>query len=104
LDRDIDVAQRIRSIPARFGEASGRRLPLALHLAMAVVLGIAGLVAHVGPLYYAGIVAVLALVWYENRLFERAPNVFVLNEGVFISNMCFSVVFLITTYAGFAWR
>jgi 4-hydroxybenzoate polyprenyltransferase len=104
MDRDIDVAQRIRSIPARFGEASGRRLPLALHLAMAVVLGIAGLVAHVGPLYYAGIVAVLALVWYENRLFERAPNVFVLNEGVFISNMCFSVVFLITTYAGFAWR
>lgn len=104
MDRDVDVAQRIRSIPARFGEASGRRLPLALHLGMALVLGLAGFLAAAGPLYFAGVVAALGLVWYESRLFERAPNVFVLNEGVFVSNMVFSVVFLVTTYAGFAWR
>ena len=104
MDRDIDVAQRIRSIPARFGEASGRRLPLALHLAMAVLLGVAGVLAPVGPLYYLGVAAVLGLVWYENRLFAKAPNVFVLNEGVFIANMVFSVVFLMTTYAGFKWQ
>jgi 4-hydroxybenzoate polyprenyltransferase len=103
MDRDVDIAQRIRSIPARFGQASGRRLPLALHLTMAAVLGIAGLVAWAGPLYYLGVVAVLGLVWYENRLFVKAPNVFVLNEGVFIANMLFSVVFLVTTYAGFRW-
>jgi 4-hydroxybenzoate polyprenyltransferase len=102
MDREVDVAQQIRSIPARFGEASGRRLPLALHLAMAAILALAGIAAAAGPLYYCGVAAALVLVWYENRLFERAPNVFVLNEGIFISNMMFSVVFLVTTYAGFA--
>ena len=29
MDRDVDLAQNLRSIPARFGAASGRRLPLA---------------------------------------------------------------------------
>jgi len=28
----------------------------------------------------------------------------VLNERVFVSNMMFSIAFLITTYAGFLWR
>ncbi len=104
MDRDVDLAQNIRSIPAQFGERSGRVLPLALHLAMAVLLVTAGALAAVGPLYYAGIVFVLALTWYENRLFGSAKNVFVLNEKVFVSNMIFSIAFLIATYAGFAWR
>ncbi len=104
MDRDVDLAQNIRSIPARFGERSGRALPIVLHLVMGVVLLAAGLLAHVGPAYYLGIVLVLVLAFYENRLFDKAKNVFVLNENVFVSNMSFSVVFLATTLAGFVWR
>ncbi len=104
MDRDVDLAQKIRSIPAAFGESSGRRLPILLHVAMAAILAIAGVLAAVGPLYYVGVACTLALAWYENRQFDRAANVFVLNERVFVSNMTFSIAFLIATYAGFAWR
>ena len=104
MDRDVDLAQRIRSIPAAFGESSGRQLPIVLHVAMAAVLALAGFLANVGPVYYLGVVCTLGLVWYENRQFDRAPNVFVLNERIFVSNMSFSIAFLVATYAGFVWR
>jgi 4-hydroxybenzoate polyprenyltransferase len=103
MDRDIDVAQNIRSIPAQFGAASGRRLPILLHLAMAAVLGLAGVLASVGPAYYAGVAFALALTAYEYRLFGTSENVFVLNDRIFKSNMLFSVAFLAATFAGFAW-
>lgn len=103
MDREVDVAQNIRSIPARFGAASGRILPILLHVALAAVLAAAGLVASAAPAYYAGPVLALALAAYEQWQYGRAENIFVLNERVFVSNMIFSVAFLATTYAGFAW-
>ena len=104
MDRDVDLAQNIRSIPAAFGERSGRRLPIVLHVVMAALLAVAGVLSAVGPLYYSGVLFALALAFYENRLFDRAANVFVLNERVFVSNMIFSGAFLAATYAGFVWR
>jgi 4-hydroxybenzoate polyprenyltransferase len=104
MDRDVDLAQNIRSIPARFGEASGRFVPIALHIAMAALLAVAGRLALVGPLYYAGIALAVGLVWYEDRLFGFSKNIFVLNEKVFVSNMIFSVAFLATTLGGFLWH
>jgi 4-hydroxybenzoate polyprenyltransferase len=104
MDRDIDLAQNIRSIPARFGEKSGRILPIALHVLTGVLLGLAGALAQVGPLYYAGVAFALVLAAYEYRLFDWAENVFVLNERVFVSNMVFSIAFLAAAYAGFAWQ
>ena len=75
-----------------------------MHVTMAAILAIAGVLADVGPLYYLGVAFTLVLAWYENRQFDRAANVFVLNERVFVSNMTFSIAFLITTFAGFVWR
>jgi 4-hydroxybenzoate polyprenyltransferase len=104
MDRDVDLAQNLRSIPARFGIASGRRLPIALHLVMIVLLAVAGVLAHAAAPYYLGALFALVLTWYENEQFDRAENVFVLNERVFVSNMIFSIAFLGSTYAGFVWR
>jgi 4-hydroxybenzoate polyprenyltransferase len=104
MDRDVDVAQNIRSIPARFGAGSGRRLPIALHAVMVLLLACAGVLSAVGPIYYAGVALAAALAWYENRLFDLSKNLFVLNERVFVSNMAFSVSFLVTTLGGFAWH
>jgi 4-hydroxybenzoate polyprenyltransferase len=104
MDRDIDLAQNIRSLPARFGERSGRVLPLAMHAAMVLVLALAGILAQVGPLYYAGVAFAVALTLYENSLFTSSKNLFVLNERVFVSNMVFSVAYLAATLGGFAWR
>lgn len=101
MDLPVDRAQGIRSLPARFGELSGRISPLALHGVMLFLLALAGVLAHAGWIYYAGVVAAAALLVYEERLFHVSENIFVLNERVFISNMLFSVVFLVTTVASY---
>jgi 4-hydroxybenzoate polyprenyltransferase len=102
MDLSVDRAQGIRSLPARFGETSGHVLPIALHLVMLGLLAAAGLTAHAGWIYYAGVLAAAALLLYEERLLRFSANVFVLNERVFTSNMAFSLVFLATTLASFA--
>jgi 4-hydroxybenzoate polyprenyltransferase len=101
MDLGIDREQGIRSLPARFGEASGRSLPILLHLGMLLLLAGAGLLARAGRTYYIGVAAVAVLILYEEHLFRSGDNLFVINERVFISNMTFSVIFLLTTVGGY---
>jgi 4-hydroxybenzoate polyprenyltransferase len=101
MDVSVDRAQGIRSLPARFGEDSARKLALALHAVMIGMLGLAGILSKVGWPYGLGIAAALLLLFYEDRLVLKSENVFVLNERIFSANMAFSVVFLLTTVAGF---
>ncbi|MBV9718930.1 MAG: UbiA family prenyltransferase [Candidatus Eremiobacteraeota bacterium] len=102
MDLGIDRAQGIRSLPVRFGEASGRVLPLLLHGAMLLLLGGAGLLAGAGRVYFLGVLSVAVLIIYEEHLFRSGVNLFVINERIFISNMTFSVFFLLTTVGGYA--
>lgn len=101
MDLGIDRQQGIRSLPARFGEASGRGLAIVLHCAMLLLLAGAGMLAGAGRTYYVGVGAVAVLVLYEEYLFRTSTNLFVINERVFISNMTFSVFFLLTTVSGY---
>jgi 4-hydroxybenzoate polyprenyltransferase len=101
MDVRVDAAQGIRSLPARFGEASGRVLPILLHVGMLLLLAGAGLLAQAGPTYFLGVLSVAVLIMYEGYLFRSGANLFVINERVFISNMTFSVFFLITTVGGY---
>jgi 4-hydroxybenzoate polyprenyltransferase len=102
MDFSVDRAQGIQSLPARFGQASGYALPIALHVLTIVLLASAGIAVGAGWVYYAGVLAAAVLVVYEERQLRVAENAFVLNERVFISNMAFSVVFLATTVATYA--
>jgi 4-hydroxybenzoate polyprenyltransferase len=101
MDLGVDQDQGIRSLPVRFGEASGRVLPILLHAAMLLLLAAAGILAGAGRTYFLGVLSVAVLILYERYLFRSGANLFIINERVFISNMTFSVFFLITTVAGF---
>ncbi|HET6276135.1 MAG TPA: UbiA-like polyprenyltransferase [Candidatus Cybelea sp.] len=101
MDLGVDRAQGIRSLPVRFGEASGRVLPIVLHGAMLLLLGAAGMLAGAGRTYFLGVFSVAVLIIYEEYLFRSGSNLFVINERIFISNMTFSVFFLITTVGGY---
>ena len=101
MDVGVDRAQGIRSLPARFGEASGRVLPIVLHGAMLLLLAGAGVLAGAGRTYFLGVVSVAGLIIYEEYLFRSGANLYVINERVFISNMTFSVFFLLTTVGGY---
>ncbi|HEY7994194.1 MAG: UbiA-like polyprenyltransferase [Candidatus Eremiobacterales bacterium] len=104
MDHDFDVAEGIRSIPARFGSAAGRFVPQLLHASLVIALAALGIMTHVGALYYVGVAAALALLVYELSLIRRRRDVFSLNAAVFNANMAFSVVFLISTAASIAVR
>ncbi|GAC1546874.1 MAG: putative 4-hydroxybenzoate polyprenyltransferase [Candidatus Velthaea sp.] len=104
MDYRYDVAQGINSIPARFGERSGRVLPIFLHVAMTLALLGAGILAHAGAVYYAGVALAAALVIYEERLIAIAKDMFALNDRIFVTNMAFSVLFLGTTLASYLAR
>jgi 4-hydroxybenzoate polyprenyltransferase len=101
MDLRVDQAQGIRSLPVRFGEASGRVLPVLLHAVMLVLLAAAGMLAGAGRSYFLGVLSVAGLILYEEYLFRSGANLFVINERVFVSNMTFSVFFLLTTLGGF---
>ncbi len=102
MDFGVDRAQGISSLPARFGEASGRILPIALHAGMLLLLALAGVLAGAGAAYYAGVAAAAILIVYEEYLFRSGANLFQINERIFVSNMAFSVFFLCATVGGFA--
>jgi 4-hydroxybenzoate polyprenyltransferase len=104
MDYDVDVAQRLRSIPVRFGTTAARSLPVVLHVLMAFALLLAGYLSGAGEIYYAGVVLAVLLAVYESRLIAPATNVFALNDRIFATNMAFSVCFLLTTAAGYATR
>lgn len=104
MDVRIDREQGLESVPARFGEAIARRLPAGLHLVMIVALSVAGYLAGASWWYFLGVLGGAALLAFEERQFKLAPNVFVLNERIFVCNMAFSVAFLGTTVAGFSLR
>jgi 4-hydroxybenzoate polyprenyltransferase len=101
MDLTVDRVQGIRSLPQRFGEGSGRIVPIVLHLAMLALLAGAGMLDDAGPIYYFGVAAVAVLIVYEEYLFRSGANLFVINERVFLSNMTFSVVFLATTLGAY---
>jgi 4-hydroxybenzoate polyprenyltransferase len=104
MDLSSDREHGVRSLPVRFGEGSGRHLPILLHVLMAVLLALAGLTGGAGIAYYLGVGTAVALVLYEERLFGVAENLFVLNERIFTGNMTFSMLFLATTVTGFLLR
>ncbi|HZZ64695.1 MAG TPA: UbiA-like polyprenyltransferase [Candidatus Baltobacteraceae bacterium] len=104
MDMPVDLSQGLRSLPARFGELTARRLPIALHLLMTALLALAGILSNAAWPYALGIAAALALIVYEQRLLRGSVDIYVVNERVFTANMSFSVVFLLTTIAGFSLR
>ncbi len=101
MDLRFDLAHGVRSFPQAFGERSARVWPVALHAIMTLALLAAGILAHAGALYYAGVALALAVTVYEERLIALAKDVFALNDRVFITNMAFSVGFLATTLASY---
>jgi len=70
-DIEFDRAYGLYSIPARLGGQAAMRVSLVLHTAVPILLGIVGQLLHLGPLYYLGLVIVVALLGYEHATVRR---------------------------------
>ena len=98
FDRDVDLAQGLHSVAARFdvrGVFWGARLLHALTLALLVAVGL-GL--DVGVFYWLGVVVVGALLAYEHSL-VRPNDLRRLDAAFFTVNGVISVVFFLFVLA-----
>jgi 4-hydroxybenzoate polyprenyltransferase len=92
FDLDIDRAQGLHSWATRFGERGVFAGARALHVLTVVFLAAAGVGLHTGGWYWAGVVAVAALLGYEHSL-VRPGDIRRLDAAFFTMNGVISVTF-----------
>lgn len=95
-DTDFDKAQGLYSMPARVGNARALVYSRISHTVMIGLLAMAGITAHLGVVYFAGVGLVALLIAYEQSLVK--PNdLSKLNVAFFTLNGYISVgLFLMT--------
>jgi 4-hydroxybenzoate polyprenyltransferase len=67
-DLEFDRAHGLRSIPVRFGVSTSLAISRLMHVIAVVCLAALALVAPLGPVYLAGVVAVAVMLGYEQSL------------------------------------
>jgi 4-hydroxybenzoate polyprenyltransferase len=92
LDVEFDRAASLHSWATRFGERGAFAGARSLHAATVALLVLAGAGLEVGLAYWAGVVAVAALLLYEHRL-VRPGDLRRLDAAFFTVNGVISVVF-----------
>jgi 4-hydroxybenzoate polyprenyltransferase len=87
FDREIDVAEGLHSVPARFGVGAAFLGARACHAVTVMLLVVTGIGLSVGAFYWIGVGAVAALLLYEHSLvspsdWRRLDTAFFTMNGV----------------------
>ena len=98
-DVDVDRAQGLHSVPARFGIAAALVTARVNHLLTAAALALLGWLAGLGLLYWAGWLAVLGLLAYEHALVSPR-DLSRLDLAFFNVNGYIAVIVLVAVCAG----
>jgi 4-hydroxybenzoate polyprenyltransferase len=101
-DVEVDRAQRLHSVPARFGVPVALRLARINHGLTAAALAWLGLTMGLGVFYWVGWLAVVALLIYEHSL-VRPGDLSRLDLAFFNINGYIAVIVLIAVVTGL-WR
>ena len=104
-DREFDRVQGLFSVPVRFGVARSLQISTLCHLCTIAFLGMVGISAGMGTIYWIGWLAVIAVLIWEHRIVS--PNdlsrinraFFDLNAYVSIAFFCATVVDLLVAHA-----
>jgi 4-hydroxybenzoate polyprenyltransferase len=94
FDVDVDRAQGLHSVPARFGDAAAFSVARLLHVLTVALLVVAGLGLPVGVLYWLGTAVVAVLLAYEHSLVSPADRRR-LDMAFFTMNGVISVTFFL---------
>jgi 4-hydroxybenzoate polyprenyltransferase len=92
FDIEIDRAQKLHSLPARFGVRAAFWGARVLHAATVLLLAWAGIVLDAGVFYWLGVLAVGALLAYEHAIVSPG-DLRRLNMAFFTMNGVISIVF-----------
>jgi 4-hydroxybenzoate polyprenyltransferase len=92
-DEGFDRAHSLHSIPAAVGERSAIHIARSLHVLTIVALVFAGIGAHLGVLYWCGLVIAAAILLYEHSLVHPG-NLAKLDAAFFMMNGMLSITLL----------
>jgi 4-hydroxybenzoate polyprenyltransferase len=101
-DVEVDRAQKLHSVPARFGIPTALRLARVCHAVTALALAALGLMTGLGIIYWVGWLAIVALLAYEHSL-VRAHDLSRLDMAFFNVNGYIAVLALGAVLGGL-WR
>ena len=95
-DHEFDHKQGLHSIPVRFGVAGALRLSSVFHIVTVVLLGLVGVVARMGIIYWLGFAAVAIVLYWEHRIVK--PNdLSHINRAFFDLNAYVSIAYFVAT-------
>lgn len=100
-DVEFDKAQRLYSIPVRFGVKGALIISRVFHLIAWDFLFLAGAVFGLGAFYWAGLIVAAGLLIYEHRLI-RPDDLSKLNKAFFNMNGWISITVFIATFLNYA--
>ncbi len=101
-DHEFDRRQGLYSIPVRFGVAAALRLSTIFHCCTVVFLGLVGLAAHMGALYWIGIVIVSVILFWEHRI-VTPTDLSRINRAFFDFNAYVSIGYFLVTAGDIFW-
>lgn len=91
-DIEIDRAERLHSIPARFGVKKSLDIARALHAATAILLATVGFASGLGRYYFLGVIVAVFLLIYEHYLANQ-DDMAKVDKAFFRVNMALSSLF-----------
>jgi len=92
-DEGFDRAHSLHSIPAALGERRAIYVARGLHAVTIVALLLTGIGAHLGPLYWCGLLIAAAILLYEHSLVHPG-NLTKLDAAFFMMNGMLSITLL----------
>jgi 4-hydroxybenzoate polyprenyltransferase len=97
-DEEADRREGLRSMVVWLGVPGALRLAGLLHLLMLIGLLAFGLSAHLGKIYFAGLLPVPFLLLYEHRI-ARSLDLALINKAFFETNALIGALFVVVTAA-----
>ncbi len=94
MDLDIDRAQRLNSVPLRFGVGRALTITRVCHLVSVVLLVWLGISLGLGPLYYLAVAVIAGLLAYENSIVSE-DDLSRVNMAFLTMNGVIAMVFLV---------
>lgn len=101
-DVEFDRAHRLQSVPARFGIAAALRVARICHALTAAAFALLGVMQALGPLYWIGWAAVVALLVYEHSLVSPT-DLSRLDVAFFNVNGYIAMIVLASVVGGLLW-
>jgi len=93
-DYDFDRHEGLHSLVVRLGLAASLRLAQFLHLLMLLALIAFGIMAKLGPIYFAAMIPITAALFYEHCSARQLHDLAAINRAFFNSNAFVSAIFL----------